>query len=117
MLDTSPTATIPSGSRRRRPGRHAPYDGALVDQKVGGGGDAAGGVRPGPLPPDLLHDYAGTCWWRVGIADSREHKYKKSDLVREFGAGPWQGADGEVPHPLRPRPDSGSAATSRASKA
>jgi hypothetical protein len=23
------------------------------------------------------------------MADSREHKYKKSDLVREFGPGPW----------------------------
>jgi hypothetical protein len=32
----------------------------------------------------------GTCWWcRAAPADSREHKLKRSDLVRQFGAGPY----------------------------
>lgn len=30
------------------------------------------------------------CWWCGARADSREHKIKKSDLVREFGAGPYK---------------------------
>jgi hypothetical protein len=30
------------------------------------------------------------CWWcRSAPADSREHKLKRSDLVRQFGAGPF----------------------------
>lgn len=32
----------------------------------------------------------GKCWWCGKEADSREHKYKKSDLLREFGRGPYQ---------------------------
>jgi hypothetical protein len=39
----------------------------------------------------MMFDYKGRCWWCRGVADSREHKYKKSDIVREFGAGPWPG--------------------------
>lgn len=31
-----------------------------------------------------------TCWWCGERADSREHKIKKSDLVREFGSGPYK---------------------------
>lgn len=31
------------------------------------------------------HDYKNKCWWCGNTADSQEHKYKKSDLVREFG--------------------------------
>jgi len=43
--------------------------------------------------------YNGVCWWCGGIADSREHQYKRADVVREFGSGPysglvrWRGAD------------------------
>src|SRR4030042_6683170 len=37
------------------------------------------------------YDYKGTCWWCGSIANSAEHKYKKSDLVREFGHGPYEG--------------------------
>lgn len=35
---------------------------------------------------------SGTCWWCGSApADSREHKLKRSDLVRQFGAGPYTG--------------------------
>jgi hypothetical protein len=33
----------------------------------------------------------GKCWWCGGLADSREHKLKRSDLVREFGQPPYYG--------------------------
>lgn len=33
------------------------------------------------------------CWWCGGIADSGEHKFKRSDLVRAFGSGQWMGDD------------------------
>ncbi len=36
------------------------------------------------------YDYKGLCWWCGKVADSREHKYKKSDLVREFGPGQYK---------------------------
>src|SRR4051794_9915286 len=32
----------------------------------------------------------GLCWWcETRAADSREHKLKRSDLVRQFGSGPY----------------------------
>ncbi|PKA22350.1 hypothetical protein CH381_31370 [Leptospira sp. mixed culture ATI2-C-A1] len=34
-------------------------------------------------------NYNGICWWSGNIADSREHKYKKSDFVRHFGTPPY----------------------------
>ncbi|MGH2957135.1 MAG: hypothetical protein ACRDL6_09090 [Solirubrobacterales bacterium] len=34
---------------------------------------------------------SGTCWWcRTAPGDSREHKLKRSDLVRQFGPGPYR---------------------------
>jgi hypothetical protein len=39
------------------------------------------------------HDYKDLCWWCRNVADSGEHKYKKADLVREFGKGPYIGAN------------------------
>lgn len=33
----------------------------------------------------------GRCWWCGAPADSREHKYKRSDVVREFGRPPYRG--------------------------
>jgi hypothetical protein len=33
----------------------------------------------------------GRCWWCGSPADSREHKFKRSDLVRAFGKGPYHG--------------------------
>lgn len=36
---------------------------------------------------------ARNCWWCGRPADSREHKFKKSDLRREFGPGPYYGED------------------------
>lgn len=31
------------------------------------------------------HKYNGTCWWCNAIANSREHKYKKTDIINIFG--------------------------------
>jgi hypothetical protein len=66
-------------------------------------------TQPAPLPPDVRYEYAGNCWWCGNPADSREHKYKRSDLAREFGAGPWEQnaalvrgvAGGDRLHPVR----------------
>jgi hypothetical protein len=34
---------------------------------------------------------SGACWWcGTAPADSREHKLKRSDLVRQFGPGPYR---------------------------
>lgn len=38
-----------------------------------------------------IHKYNNMCWWCGAKADSREHKYKKSELVQECGAGPYKG--------------------------
>jgi hypothetical protein len=41
----------------------------------------------------MLHaaQTAGACWWcRTNPADSCEHKMKRSDLVRQFGSGPYR---------------------------
>lgn len=43
------------------------------------------------LPSELRYDYAGRCWWCGGLADSREHKWKRTDLVRMFGPGSYSG--------------------------
>ena len=32
-------------------------------------------------------EYDGKCWWCGAIADSSEHRYKSSDLKREYGKG------------------------------
>lgn len=34
---------------------------------------------------------AGECWWCGAAADSREHRYKRSDLKREHGKGGYSG--------------------------
>lgn len=39
-----------------------------------------------PIPQEYLYDYAGACWWCGDIADSREHKWKKSEVKGMFGA-------------------------------
>lgn len=33
----------------------------------------------------------GACWWCHAPADSREHKLKRSDIVREYGTPPYTG--------------------------
>jgi hypothetical protein len=33
----------------------------------------------------------GACWWCCAPADSREHKLKRSDIVREYGDPPYTG--------------------------
>lgn len=42
-------------------------------------------------PAPLVDLPAGECWWCGGPADSREHRYKRSDLVREHGTGGYTG--------------------------
>lgn len=44
----------------------------------------------GYLSKSYRYDYAGRCWWCGQTADSGEHKYKRTDLVRAFGGGPWR---------------------------
>src|SRR5207248_2584095 len=56
--------------------------------------------------PTFVTIAPGKCWWCGGAADSREHKLKRSDLVREFGAPPYHGSrtlhrvSGESSHPM-----------------
>ncbi|MET7323020.1 hypothetical protein [Streptomyces sp. NPDC005549] len=42
------------------------------------------------VPDALLHDYQGRCWWCGNKADSREHRYKRSDVVRNFQTDAWK---------------------------
>lgn len=37
------------------------------------------------------HDYTSSCWWCGGDARTGEHKFKKADLIRYFGRGPYHG--------------------------
>src|SRR4051812_13683577 len=41
--------------------------------------------------PDPVAGHPGKCWWCGEPANSREHKLKRSDLVREFGKPPYYG--------------------------
>lgn len=41
--------------------------------------------------PNLKDIDPDKCWWCGAPADSREHKLKRSDLVREFGPPPYYG--------------------------
>jgi hypothetical protein len=43
------------------------------------------------VPRHHRYDYGGLCWWCGAPADSKEHKYKKTDLTRIFGSGPYIG--------------------------
>lgn len=47
----------------------------------------------GSLAPEYRYDYASRCWWCGQAADTAEHKFKRTELVREFGPGPWRGLD------------------------
>ncbi len=44
--------------------------------------------RP-PVPEKYLYDYNGTCWWCGAPADSREHKWKRSEVADLFGSGSY----------------------------
>jgi hypothetical protein len=50
-------------------------------------------IQIGAHQPLLPHDYEGTCWWCGGVADSREHRHKASDLRREFSMAEYQAGD------------------------
>lgn len=38
-----------------------------------------------PVPESTKFDYEGRCWWCGNEADSREHKWKKSELAALYG--------------------------------
>jgi hypothetical protein len=45
------------------------------------------------MPPrEYIELKPGRCWWCGAPADSREHKMKRSDIVREYGKPPYTGA-------------------------
>ena len=50
------------------------------------------------LPGDLFAEYTGKlcCWCLDAPPDSREHRFKRSDLVQQFGRGPYLGSDETV---------------------
>lgn len=56
-----------------------------------------------PYLDHLKTDRQGTCWWCGGIADSREHKFKRSDLERMGSANSGLMWGGEGRHPSRIR--------------
>lgn len=46
----------------------------------------------------------GTCWWCGSAANSREHKFKRTDIEREFGRGPYRDGQTLVKHSYDQRP-------------
>ncbi len=40
--------------------------------------------------PEFVTARVGTCWWCGDPADSREHKFKRTDIDRAFGGGPYR---------------------------
>lgn len=44
----------------------------------------------------VQHSYEGVCPWCGSPASSSEHRHKRTDVVREFGRGPYADADAVV---------------------
>lgn len=42
-----------------------------------------------PVPDEHLYDYDGICWWCGSPANSREHKWKRSEVTDIFGKGSY----------------------------
>lgn len=40
--------------------------------------------------------YTKTCWWCGDTAGTREHRFKRSDMVQQFGRGPYRGSEALV---------------------
>lgn len=40
-----------------------------------------------PMPTEYLHSYNGECWWCGEPADSKEHKWKRTEVEAIFGKG------------------------------
>lgn len=64
-----------------------------------------------PVPDEYLYDYDGVCWWCGDDANSREHKWKQSEIKAMYGPATsenyplvWFGDDGK-PRPVQ-GPDS-----------
>lgn len=58
-----------------------------------------------PVPEEYLYDYAGVCWWCGDAANSREHKWKKSEVKAMYGVA------GSDSYPLLWVDDSGNSKT------
>ncbi len=43
-----------------------------------------------PEVSEFIRVHIGTCWWCGSAADSREHKFKRTDIERAFGRGPYR---------------------------
>jgi hypothetical protein len=79
----------------------------LVDIELPAFGGWSTVMKP-QVPGNPEFDYlrrapTGFCWWCGSLADSREHKYKRTDLVRLQGEGSpliW-GGDPEKTHQIR----------------
>lgn len=68
----------------------------MSDAKVGDALEPAAQVGElvdgdGRLLRAYRYDYSGLCWWCGQVANSGEHKFKRTDLIRAYGAGPWKG--------------------------
>jgi hypothetical protein len=77
-------AVDPRGCRKCRPPVASP---SAAERRLRG---AEG--RRYPRRNVIARSYSqGICWWCGAPASSSEHTYKKTDLVREFGPGPYKG--------------------------
>jgi hypothetical protein len=54
--------------------------------------------------PSFVKATIGTCWWCGSAANSREHKFKRTDIEREFGRGPYRDGQTLVKHGYDQRP-------------
>lgn len=66
--------------------------------------------------PEFANVEIGTCWWCGSAAGSREHKFKRTDIERGFGPGPYQEGQTLVVHRHERRPSDVTGAKSKAFK-
>jgi tetratricopeptide (TPR) repeat protein len=67
--------------------RHFQSGQAFVDENT----PVAAGLPPEEHRTIQRHDYGKQCWWCGNPANSQEHRYKKADITRLFGKGPYKG--------------------------
>jgi len=65
---------------------------------------------------DFVKAEIGTCWWCGSPANSREHKFKRTDIEREFGRGPYRDGQTLVKHSYDRRPSDVTGSKSKAFK-
>jgi hypothetical protein len=66
--------------------------------------------------PEVISAQIGTCWWCGSPADSREHKFKRTDIERGFGRGPYRDDRTLVRHGHHQRPTDVTGSKSKAFK-